>query len=562
MNLVEVKNATGAFASDNGKEVTILETEGATTAVSLQGDDAARLQVHDVSRVVLTIPPHERLARMKIFLWSGAQSNLQKFASLVQRSAPPEDLEALSRPGPLHWKETLATQGHISQDQDAYVIDTITVPYKNPYNALMFLSGHDFFDNGDAAVCTLHGDVWMVQGIDDKLQRLAWKRFATGLYQPLGLKIVNNRVHVLGRDQITVLHDLNQDDEADFYENFHNGIKTSSGGHDYVTSLETDSAGNFHYVDPLGVHRISKDGSAQETLATGWRHPNGMGVGPDNTITVAPQEGEWTPASQISEVKPGGYYGFGGPKITSERPSGYDPPLCWIPRHVDNSSGGQVWVTSDRWGPLQGQMLHLSYGRCATMLVLRESVAGQPQGGVVPLKGRFASGVCRGRFNPHDGQLYLTGLFGWTTSAIRDGCFNRVRYTGKKVYLPVALSAFTNGIQIRFTEPLDRQIAEDIESYGLQQWNYRWTSSYGSKEYSVNYPDTVGHDPVEVRSAQLSKDGRSVFLFIPEIKPVMQMEIKYNLKAGDGQLVRGSIYNTINRLGPAFAGENVRRRTL
>ena len=31
-------------------------------------------------------------------------------------------------------------------------------------------------------------------------------------------------------------------------------------------------------------------------------------------------------------------------------------PLVWMSkkRGVDNSGGGQVWVTSDKWGPLKG----------------------------------------------------------------------------------------------------------------------------------------------------------------------------------------------------------------
>ena len=65
-------------------------------------------------------------------------------------------------------------------------------------------------------------------------------------------------------------------------------------------------------------------------------------VGPDGTITVAPQEGEWTPASAIMVAKQGGHYGYGGPKVTPERTLGVDPPLCWIPRGIDNSTGGQA----------------------------------------------------------------------------------------------------------------------------------------------------------------------------------------------------------------------------
>jgi hypothetical protein len=548
LQIAEVKTAQGASTSEDGYSIVSLETDSRITAVSVVGESGPTLKIREQSRIVLELPSHKGIRRCKLLVWTGEKKKLSKFVSLVKQSPAPDDLTALSSPGPQHWPEVVTTRGLISSSKEAYVIDTLTVPHKNPYNALMFLSGHDFLGNGDAAVCTLHGDVWIVSGIDENLGTLRWKRFATGLYQPLGLKVLNHQIHVLGRDRITRLHDVDGDGEADSYESFYNNIRTSSGGHDYVTCLEADAAGNFYYADPDGLHRVTANGSSADTLATGWRNPNGISVGPDGTITVAPQEGEWTPTSQISEVKRGGFYGFGGPKFGPERPLGYDPPLCWIPRHIDNSSGGQVWATSDRWGPLRNQLLNLSFGKCSLMLVLRENAGGLPQGGVVPLKGRFPSGVIRGRFNSRDGQLYLTGLNGWVTSAVTDGCFSRVRYTGKPVYLPIALHVHSNGLHLTFTVPLNRSVAEDGENYGIQQWNYKWSAEYGSKEYSVKFPDVVGHDAVELKSARLSQDGRTVFLEIPAMTTVMQMAIKYNLEAADGELIKGEIYNTINRL--------------
>ena len=59
-------------------------------------------------------------------------------------------------------------------------------------------------------------------------------------------------------------------------------------------------------------------------------------------------------------------------------------------------------------------------------------------------------------------------------------------------------------------------------------------------------PGKKGRDTVEVKSAKLQADGRTVFLEIPTIKPVMQMAITYKLKAADGGSVEGAVYNTIN----------------
>jgi glucose/arabinose dehydrogenase len=458
-----------------------------------------------------------------------------------------EDLELMTHPGPPRWKP-IETKGQIGREKGPYVVDTLTIPYDNPWKALMFLSGVDFFPNGDAAVCTIHGDVWLVKGIDGKLENLTWRRFATGLYQPLGLRIVDDHVFVLGRDRITRLVDVDRDGEADLYENFCGDLPTSAAGHDYIACLETDAAGNFYFVSWKGLYRVSPDGKKTELIATGFRNPNGLSVGPDGSITVAPQEGEWTPASAIAIAAPGGHYGYGGPKAAPGRPLGYDPPLCWIPRGIDNSTGGQAWVTSDRWGPLQGQLLSFSFGQSSMMLVLREQVDGAWQGGVVPFKLAFASGAMRGRFRPQDGQLYVAGTKGWVSNATRDGCLQRVRYTGAKVYLPLEMHATAGGLRLTFAEPLDKDVAEDPDSWAVEQWNYLYGAQYGSKEFSANHPNVEGHDAVEIKTARLSDDGRSVLLAIPALKPVMQLRLRYSLRAADGAPVKGEIDGTIHRL--------------
>jgi hypothetical protein len=460
----------------------------------------------------------------------------------------PEDLAALVRPGAPRWA-ALETRGQRGREKGPYVVDTLTIPFENPWKALFFLSGVDFFSNGDAAVCTLHGDVWTVSGIDDGLDHLTWRRFATGLYQPLGLKIVHDRVYVLGRDRITRLADLNHDGEADFYESFSSELPTTAAGHDFLTCLETDAAGNFYFVSGHGLFRISPDGKSSECLATGFRNPNGMSVSPEGVMTVAPQEGEWTPASNIVQVKPGGYYGFGGPKAAPGRPLGYDPPLCYMPRSVDNSTGGQAWVVGHSWGPLEGQLLNFSFGQCTMMLVLREEVDGVWQGGVAPMKVNFASGAHRARFRPHDGQLYVAGTRGWQTSAVRDGSLQRVRYTGGPVHLPVELHALTGALRLRFSEPLDREVAESSDNWAADEWNYHYGAQYGSKEYSALRPNVEAHDPVDVESIHLSEDGREVVLKMPTIRPVMQLRIRYSLRGSDGASFKGEVVSTIHALG-------------
>src|SRR5262249_10804118 len=148
-----------------------------------------------------------------------------------------------------------------------------------------------------------------------------------------------------------------------------------------------------------------------------------------------------------------------------------------------NSAGGQVWVSGDKFGLPAGSLLHLSYGRCKLYSILRQSVEGQPQAGAVDLGLFFLSGVMRGRFGP-DGQLYVAGLRGWQTAARRDGCLQRVRYTGQALRLPSALGVYDDGIRISFTQKLDRERAQEVKRWRVEQWNYRWSGDYGSKHWS------------------------------------------------------------------------------
>ena len=105
-----------------------------------------------------------------------------------------------------------------------YVVDTVTVPAENPFGSWIRVGGIDFFKDGRIAFSTWSGDVWVGKFADDKLSKISWHRYATGIFHGLGLKIVNEQIYVLGRDQITLLHDFNKDGEADFYENFNNDV--------------------------------------------------------------------------------------------------------------------------------------------------------------------------------------------------------------------------------------------------------------------------------------------------------------------------------------------------
>ena len=502
------------------------------------------------------------------------------------------DLHQLTKGGAAAWTETIQTKGVRAEDKEPYVVDTITEPVNNPYNSKTFFGGFDFLSDGRMAICTFHGDLWLVSGVDDSLSNITWKRYATGLFQPLGVKVVKDEVYVLGRDQITRLHDLNKDGEADFYENFNNDTVVTANYHEFCLDLHTDSKGNFYYAkgspwqpDVTSPHqgcliKVSKDGSKMSVIATGLRAPNGMTVGPHDEITVSDNQGHWMPASKLNWIQPGGFYGMvpaahrdikftrdgtnfvANPSNPAERKKfefkawdkvapmaeGYDKPVCWLPMNMDNSSGGQVWVTSSKWGPLKDHLLFMSYGKCTLFEVMFHDMGVNKQAAMVQLPLKFYSGVMRGRFNPKDGQLYVCGLKGWQSSATRDGGFYRVRYTGQAAQLPVAFRAIADGMSVTFSQPLDAKSAGDAGNFAAERWNYNWTGGYGSPEVSVDDPSKNKHDKLEVTGAKLQADGKTVVLTIKDMKPADQLKLKFNLDAADGSEVAQEIYATVPRL--------------
>ena len=488
------------------------------------------------------------------------------------------------------WPEIVETAGKLSEKVgEPYVVDDVSLPVTNPWKAPMFTSAFDFLPDGRAVISTFHGDVFIASGIDDKLDKVTWRRFAAGLYHPLGLKVVNGEVLVTCRDGLWKLRDTDGDGEADRYDVFNFELQTTKNFHEYVFDLQGDAAGNLYFIkagpvrkggrgfDEICDHhgalfKVSPDGRKLEVFATGFRAPNGIGMSPTGQLTTGDNEGTWTPMCRLNWVKQGGFYGVVDLAHRTTPPTDYDRPLCWFPKNVDNSSGGQVWVTSDKFGPWKDRLLHLSYGTCSLYGVLPQEVTfnGKPQmqGGVTRFNVDFGSGAMRARFNPKDGQLYVTGLRGWQTTATQNGCLQRVRYTGAATRMPIALAATKKGVRVDFTCELDAQAAADAANWNIETWNYIWSSAYGSPEISTTETKVAAtelgndgrlqfskaqmaerkHDFLDVKSATLSADRKSVFLAIPDLRPAMQMQLKYDIKAADGVELRGQVINTIHAL--------------
>ncbi|WP_163379035.1 DUF6797 domain-containing protein [Cyclobacterium sp. SYSU L10401] len=522
------------------------------TAVALMGEGAELNEENDYQ--VVHVKESSGLVKIKIFLAAPGVSGLEE---LARSAAPAESLEEFTRGGPARYPEKLETNIVQGEQEGAFQVDVLNPPFNSPWKNQLRLSGLDFFrDRNRAVVCATDGDVWLVEGFTQNEETLTWQRIASGLFQPLGIKVIDEEIFVTCRDQIVRLHDFNGDQEADYYESFNNDHQVTDHFHEFAMGLQADEQGNLYYAKSARHARealvpqhgtllkVSPDGEKTEIIASGFRAANGVCINPDGSFIVTDQEGHWNPMNRINWVEEGGFYGnmFGYDPPADSTDSGMEQPLVWVERERDRSPSELLWVESDKWGPLNGKLLSFSYGYGKVYLVPFEKVGGQVQGGIVELPlPRFATGVMRGRFNPEDGHLYLCGLSAWGSTQPQLGGLYRIRMTGEPVNLPVDIQAQKDGVLLTFTEKLDEGSVKELSNYSVATWDLLRSRKYGSKHYNEK--------ELEVTSAELGTDGKSIKLKIPNIEPTWVMEINYQLESDQGEVIEGLVQNTIHRLG-------------
>ena len=283
------------------------------------------------------------------------------------------------------------------------------------------------------------------------------------------------------------------------------------------------------------VLRVSADGRSSTMLGYGFRQPQiGVNVR-TGLVTSSDQQGHYIPTTPLHIVRDRQFYGFLSDKLPREvYPAPIADPLTWIPHAVNASAMSQVWLFDAKMGPLNDGLVHIGFNKPELFRVMLNHRGAKPQAAVVSVTQAFEFPPLNGSVSPADGQLYLTGfqVLGWGTTSPRLAGLGRVRYTGAPSTLPSAVVPMDKGLLIRFDSPLDAKLATNPSSYTVTSWHYIRTYKYGSPQLKAD--DTPGVDRLVPTSAYLSKDGKSVFIGLPGIKPVMQMRVGWTLATADG----------------------------
>lgn len=558
----------GATATIEEETLAALSTaDGLITAVGLAGAPAgARVEVRDSRYLIVRLPSLAEPTTLRVVSWRGAEDDLPAFREILARSPV---LAPFEEGGPRRWEGSIATRATLAPDTAAYVVDDIQLPLGNPWRRNVRPSDIAFFADGRAAVSTFEGDVWIASGMDGDLDRILWRRFASGLYEPMSIEVVDDRIYVYSRSGLIRPTDLDGDGEADFYENFSDLSPQTMESREFPLSMAAKRGGGF-YLSRGGaldngprtsvpimpgfragsrhagsITEVSGDGRSVRVVATGLREPF-IGVHPGTgVITSSDQQGNFVPSTPVYRIEEGAYYGVPATAHGADT-SRVEAALAWIPHGVDQSGAGQAWVTGGSMGFGGDALIHVSYGRPGAFRIYFDEGADRAQGAAVSLASEFAGPLLKAEENPADGQLYVAGFQVWGTRSTGVRVLARIRHTGMPSPLPESVGAGEQGVLLTFGIPLDSAAAADRSRYAISRWDYRRTARYGSGHFR---PDgEAGEERLPVAAAHVGADGRSLLLVIPDMREVMQLQVAYDLQSRDGRPVADTLYMTVNRV--------------
>ena len=474
-----------------------------------------------------------------------------------EHAAPAVAAEPIpSGPSAVRWATELRTDVKLGEGQSTYVVDHVGLPVDNPWKRAVRTSDIQFRKDGTAVVVTLDGDVWLARGMKDGAADITWRRFASGLHEPMTCALRDDEIFVFDRNGIWRLRDLNGDGEADVHELFSNAFAQTADMREFPSTLRLAPKGEFVIAKggqestTIGKHngsvlRISADGREATLLGYGLRQPN-LSVHPRTGLVVASdQQGNYVPSTPLHIIKDKQFYGF----ISDKLPKGQYPapiadPLTWIPHAANASALSQVWLTDAKMGPLNDEMVQICFNKPDLLRVLWNHRGSRPQASVVSVAGGFATPPLNGSVNPVDGQLYIAGfqIAGWGNVLTTLAGIERVRYTGAPSLTPREIIPTDRGVLLRFDVALDPAKATNPDNYSLATWHYKRAHTYGSAQYKAD--GKTGNDWLTASSAYLSQDGKSVFVGVPGLKPVEQLRLGWDLASATGAEMRQNAYTT------------------
>ncbi|WP_326993365.1 hypothetical protein [Chitinophaga sp. 212800010-3] len=487
------------------------------------------------------------------------------------------------------------------KEEDFFRIARISAPE----GTLLEVGGLCTLPNGDLGVATRRGDIFIVENPTSR--QPYFRKVASGLHEVLGLAYKNGSLYCAQRGELTKMTDTNMDGKIDKFETVYAWpLSGHYHEYSFGPVMGPDGSffvsGNVAFGDEewwRGESRvpwrgwmmhITEDGK-MEPWATGFRSPCGLGV-IDGELFYTENQGDWIGSGGLTHVKKGSFVGHpaglrwtnmpNSPvKLTTEALySKVDPryrrdangraikpenvenekfvtlfdmkkyfpevqlPAVWLPHGVLGISNSQlVTIPEGTFGPFANQVLIGDQGQSKIMRVFLEKVNGEYQGAAWDFRSGFQSGVLRLAWGK-DGSLFVGETNrGWGSAGDANQGLQRLVWNNRVPFEMRTVSAMPDGFEITFTLPVDKKYAEDIASYNVESFIYKYHPVYGSP--------TVNTEKLNIKGVQVSPDGMKVRLVIDGLRQYYIHKLSLNgIRTTENaySLVHPDVYYTLNNI--------------
>ena len=487
-----------------------------------------------------------------------------------------------------------------AKEEDFFKINKV----RSPEGTLLEVGGLCTLPNGDLAVTTRRGDIFIVE--NPTSAKPYFRKFASGLHEVLGVAYKNGSLYVAQRGELTRLFDSNMDGKADVFEtvyawpisgNYHEysfGPKLAPDGSFFIT-LNLGFPGAWWHPESFVPWRgwtlhIYDDGRV-EPWAAGMRSPCGISM-IDGELFYTDNQGDWVGSGSIMPVKKGGFMGHPASLVWTNQPNSplkltqqeifskinprieFGPdsqqvkpenkvnekfmtefemkkfipelqlPAVWLPHGILGISTSEiVKIPKGVFGPFEGQLLVGDQGQSKIARVFMEKVNGELQGCAWDFRSGFQSGIVRMAWGT-DGSLFVGETNrGWGSAGDANEGLQRLTWNTRLPFEMRTVKAMPDGFEIEFTKPVDKKYAEDLASYNIESYIYKYHGVYGSPP--------VNSQKCPVKGVKVSDDGLKVRLIVANLRQYYIHIIKLDGirdKENSYTLVHPTGYYTLNNI--------------
>ncbi|MCY2963886.1 MAG: hypothetical protein NT069_09610 [Planctomycetota bacterium] len=475
--------------------------------------------------------------------------------------------------GTLRAEEVGDRWGTEEREREYYPIVNIPLPADTVIEAGAFA----ILPDRVVAVGTRHGEIYLVERIDEPKPSPKFHLFATGMDEIFGLEWKDGAFYVTQSCELTRVSDSDHDGVADRFEtisddwgyaNYHEyafGSKFDAEGNQFVT-LGLSESYNSWALNRGFIMKVAPDGRTT-AYASGLRSPAGIGLDEHGALFYVESQGPWNCSCSLKAVSPGSFHGHpasfewykyapelgpvpltpkSGGRIASEKkrvkqlvPYAIVFPYIRMGRSITAFS---VNRTEGRFGPFENQMFLGDFTLSILMRATTEQVNGVWQGACYPFREGLSTGILNVEFTPQ-GKLLCGGTNrGWPVRGIKPFALERLEWSGKMPFEINRITIRPTGFHITFTKPVEPATGTSPDSYTISAFTHPYHGGYGGPE--------VDRFHAKVKSVALADDGLSAQITLDKLVEGFVYEFDLvGLRSHDGEeLLHRNAYYTVNEI--------------